>query len=394
MEEASSDGSRRAMIRGSLLSSALWVTGLDRIRWPAFPSAVHDGSPSGDDLLGTVGFCDEGDAPMDRILGTELDGRLFTDLSVVNPGDATVPLDSFYIRTCASKLLETPRVWAVQLADLAGNSSSIPMERLNRSSRPLGTYLMECAGNSRSAHFGMLGAANWDGVLLEEILNPLQLKRSDRLLIAGFDWYTTESRTSIPGASWIFTVDELLTAHAFLATAMDGQPLSLDHGAPVRLFVPGWYGCTCIKWVERIALVPDDTPATSQMKEYAGRTMQSGIPLLAREFRPALIDPAAMPVRVEKERIGGKPRFRVAGLQWGGPRLPDRVEIQFNQDEPYVPVASFRAGPNGSWNFWSHQWFPARPGKYTIRLRLTMPGIVMKRLDSGYYARSIEITEI
>ena len=394
MEGASSDFSRRAMIRGSVLSSTLWITGLDKFGWTAFYPLVKSGSSRTDVLIGCVGFCDEGDAPMDQILGTELDGRLFTDLSVVTPEEPIVPLDKFYIRTCASKLLDTPRKWSVQLADHSGNSSSIGMENLSKMVRALGTHLMECAGNSRSAHFGMLGAADWAGVPVEEILAPLRLKRSDRILIAGFDWYTTESRTSIPGASWIFTADDLFSADAFLATGINGQPLSLDHGAPVRLFVPGWYGCTCIKWVERIALVPEDAPATSQMKEYASRTMQSGIPLLARNYRPALIDPAAMPVRVEKWRTNGKTRFRVAGLEWGGPRLPDGVEIQFNQEEPYVQVTSFRAGPNKSWNFWSHDWFPRRPGKYTIRLRLTMPGTVMRRLDSGYYARSIEIAEV
>src|SRR5438034_9585635 len=85
--------------------------------------------------------------------------------------------------------------------------------------------------------------------------------------------YTTLFR-SIPGASWAFSPEQLEKAGAFLATELNGQPLPKDHGAPVRLVVPGWYGCTSIKWVNEITLVREEVEATSQMLEYAARTLQ------------------------------------------------------------------------------------------------------------------------
>ena len=51
---------------------------------------------------------------------------------------------------------------------------------------------------------------------------------------------------------------------------MNGAPLTRDHGFPVRLIVPGWYGCSCIKWVDRIELVADEAPATTQMQGVRG----------------------------------------------------------------------------------------------------------------------------
>src|SRR5438045_5252144 len=97
---------------------------------------------------------------------------------------------------------------------------------------------------------------------------------------------------------------------------MDGGPLSLDHGHPLRLLVPGWYGCTAIKWVDEVALVGDDAPATDQMREYAGRTHQDAAgprdqmlrragsrpegPPRAKDSRPATVDEAAVPVRVSQ----------------------------------------------------------------------------------------------
>src|ERR1700730_13152058 len=112
----------------------------------------------------------------------------------------------------------------------------------------------------------MISVASWKGALLADVLEKARAKPdAKRVLISGFDTYAAKSTSSIPGASWVFTADELRKAGAFLATEMNGSPLTSDHGAPVRLVVPGWYGCTCIKWVNEIAPVDEAAEATAQM---------------------------------------------------------------------------------------------------------------------------------
>src|SRR2546429_1078266 len=92
---------------------------------------------------------------------------------------------------------------------------------------------MECAGNVRQAKFGLLSVGEWAGVPVSEILDKAKAKSGTaRVLISGFDRYATESRTSIPGASWAFSPEQLEKAGAFLATELNGQPLPKDHGAP------------------------------------------------------------------------------------------------------------------------------------------------------------------
>jgi DMSO/TMAO reductase YedYZ molybdopterin-dependent catalytic subunit len=175
---------------------------------------------------------------------------------------------------------------------------------------------------------------------------------------------------------------------------MNGQPLRADHGAPVRLLVPGWYGCVCVKWVNQIEFVSNDAPATSQMQEYAARTMQMGIPSLARDYRPAIVDIAAMPTRVEKRLVGGKIKYRVAGLQWGGLAPSQAIEIRFDAMEKFAPVENIASSQSSSLSFWSHEWSPSRTGMFTIRLRLNAANSNARRLNSGYYDRSVEIAEI
>jgi hypothetical protein len=241
----------------------------------------------------------------------------------------------------------------------------------------------------------MISVANWMGTRLSDVFERAKARPgAKRVLISGFDSYANKSASSVPGASWVFTAEELTKAGAFLATEMNGSPLIRDHGAPVRLVVPGWYGCTCIKWVNEITFPDEIAAATSQMQEYAARTMQSGVPQLAREYKPAIIEPAAMPIRIEKWAVDGKIRYRVVGIAWGGSVAVKRLEIRFNPEEEYAAVDDFQGAANDPWSFWTHSWAPKQPGTYMIRLRVADPRVMARRLEAGYYMRSVEISEV
>jgi len=124
---------------------------------------------------------------------------------------------------------------------------------------------MECAGNSDPANFGLMSVATWTGFPMSAVIEQLG-DAGPRILVSGTD-PAGPSATSARGASWIFSRQDL--ERAVLAMQMNDAPLPADHGGPVRLVVPGWYGCACIKWVDRIERVADDAPATSQMLEFA-----------------------------------------------------------------------------------------------------------------------------
>jgi len=348
------------------------------------------------ELVGRAEFLREGPVEMDSAFGSELDGRLFTSLEGLSEKNLVTPEERFYLRTRASKILPSAANWAVAVDGLTAAKRTIGIAELRGMAKPQGLHLMECAGNTRAAHFGMISVGDWVGVALSELLGELKPQLgATRVLVNGFDQYVGSSATSVAGASWIFTLEELKSAGAFLATKLDGAALTRDHGAPVRLVVPGWYGCTCIKWVDRITFVDDTAEATSQMTEYAGRTHQKGSPRLAREFEAARIDVAAMPIRVEKWRVAGRLKYRVVGLVWGGTGTVQTLGIRFNPEEEFVRVQGLPVPQNGPWTLWWHEWSPAERGTYTIRLTVLEPsGVRTRRLDTGYYARSVEIEEI
>lgn len=323
------------------------------------------------------------------------DGRLYTDLSRVDGDRLVTPTPEYYIRTLFPDGLDLDArmPWQIELSGLIDNPGPLALADLLPSVRDMGTHVMECSGNGRRSHFGLMSAANWRGIPIEAVLDRLQLQPgAARIEIEGVDDHSVPSANnhSTPGASWIFTPEQLIEAGAFLATEMNGEPLPLDHGFPVRLYVPGWYGCCCIKWVDRIRVLPDDAPASSQMQEFAQRTHQVGIPALARDYRPAQMQQAAMPIRVERWRQDGQTVFRVVGILWGGGRPTEALTVDFGDGPEPVDICPAMSG-NATWTVWEHVWRPERAGEYQVHCAIDDETVPTIRLDRGYYDRFVSI---
>ena len=354
--------------------------------------------------------------PFGRLLGDGLDARLFTDLSTLGQGPATestinsairnpqsamvTAVDRFFVRTAAPSNLPPTDAWTLRMDGHVAAPASFRLRDLDAHVGPSQRVLIECSGNADQTNYGLMSTADWEGIPLPAVLDRVRpAGGASRVLISGVDDDTRTWRTSVAGASWIFTRDEL--AHAMLAVRMNGAPLTRDHGFPVRLIVPGWYGCSCIKWVDRIDLVDDEAPATTQMREFAARThqpteqMRAGDPAPARDFIPATIDTAAMPVRVEKWLVGGRIEYRIAGIIWGGSTATNALSIRFKANEPWIRVDECAMPASTlTWSLWSHVWRPAAPGRYQIVLRVDDPKIRTRRLDLFFYVREIVIDEV
>jgi DMSO/TMAO reductase YedYZ molybdopterin-dependent catalytic subunit len=393
---------RRGLVQGSLGAAGGALAGCASP--PGAPPPVDAAPPCADPFaggvrLGLAAFVSDRLLPLDTPFGAGLDGRQYADLATLAPDALIVPNERFYVRTRVPDRLDlgdperVRQTWRIAVGGLARAPRDVTLAELLARAAPRGATLLECSGNGSTADFGLMSAAQWTGVPLADVLALVApLPSARRVLVAGFDDHSRPSATSRPGASWVFALDDAARAGAFLATAMNGAPLPVDHGFPVRLVVPRWYGCCCIKWVDRIALVDDDEPATDHMREFAARTHQDGEPILARDFRPASIDQCAMPVRVERWRVGERTVHKVVGVAWGGERPIDALEITFDDGATWAPVAVCPApSTNDTWTLWSHPWSPAAPGRYRVRLRVADRSVPTRRLDAGYYTRVVEV---
>jgi DMSO/TMAO reductase YedYZ molybdopterin-dependent catalytic subunit len=353
---------------------------------------------AGGELLGTVAFVsDDRRLPKNTLIGPGWDARLCTDLEKLDSATMIVPNEHFFVRTRYPDQLDPNAPWSIEVSGRVGSDRSITMNDLTPLVKDQRIHVMECAGNVRAGGFGLLSAAEWSGVAMRDVLELIDVSpNAASVLIGGFDEHSAPSLGghSTPGASWVFPIAQLLDSGAFLATKMNGVELSDHHGKPVRLVVPGWYACACIKWVNQIELVGADAPATAQMKEFASRTHQDGAPDLAADYKPPSIDQAAMPIRIEKWRLDGKLTYRVSGVLWGGYEPTAALSIRFGKGQPAPVEVCPMPDNNRRWWLWSYTWKPPGPGPYAITLVVSDPKIVTKRLDNGYYLRQVYIDEV
>lgn len=333
--------------------------------------------------------------PLGVLLGRGLDARRFTDLSRLVPDALLTPTADFYIRTAASAVHRTRPSAAITVGGRVTKPITMGLRELEAAASPRGAHVLECAGNADPANFGLMSLASWTGVPLEAVLDRVTPTPSAALVqVTGLDDASVEWESSQSGASWIFTRDDIRRTGAFLATAMNEAPLTPNHGAPVRLVVPTWFGCASIKWVTEITLLGDDVPATSQMREFAARTHQDRPSGAARDYQAPVVELAAFPIRVEQWVNDGRTIYRVVGVRWGG--APDAaLAIRFKHSEPFVPVESSPAPTSPTtWGIWTHTWQPEAPGRYQIALKPRDASVPARRLELFFYTREVEIVEV
>src|SRR5207245_258978 len=112
----------------------------------------------------------------------------------------------------------------------------------------------------------------WEGVSIRTLLNPAVLLPQARFVVAtGYDDGWT---TNLPLAD--FLQDDVL-----LADRHDGEPLSSEHGGPVRLVVPRLYAWKSAKWIKGLTLLAEDQPGLWEQMGYHDR----GDPWLEERFR-------------------------------------------------------------------------------------------------------------
>lgn len=220
----------------------------------------------------------------------------------------------------------------------------------------------QCAGNSRGlfeprvagaqwAH-GAMGNARWTGVRLRDVLDAAGVRPGAMAVrFSGLDAPPVEDA---PDFAKSIAIDHARDGEVMLAWAMNGEPLPLLNGFPLRLVVPGWYSTYWVKMLDRIEVlaVPDDgfwmaksylipdTPdghVAPGTKEYAKRPITAMVP---RSFITSVADGAALPWR---------PRVPVGGIAFGGDSGVAKVEVSGDGGASWVAA---RLGPDtGKYSF-------------------------------------------
>ncbi|HEX7147941.1 MAG TPA: molybdopterin-dependent oxidoreductase, partial [Actinomycetota bacterium] len=149
------------------------------------------------------------------------------------------------------------------------------------------------------------------------------------------------------------------------------QPLPPQHGYPLRLVVPGWYGMTSVKWLRRITLLTEPFDGYQQTGTYLLHTSEDdpGTPVTRIQPRSLLLPPG-IPEFESRHRLLPPGRHRLSGRAWSGLAQVDRVEVSTDGGGSWAPARLEPQPSPWAWAGWSFDW-DATPGSYELCSRAT-----------------------
>jgi DMSO/TMAO reductase YedYZ molybdopterin-dependent catalytic subunit len=245
---------------------------------------------------------------------------------------------------------------------------------------------MECAGNGR-IHMTpryptqpwaceAVGTAEWTGTPLRHVLDAAGVQ-PDAVEVA----FIGADRGFDKGVEHEFgrslTVAEALREDVLLVWAMNGAPLLPQHGAPLRLIVPGWYGMASVKWLREIEALDQPYTGFQQIGTYMYRSAPGarGVPVTTMRVK-SLMAPPGIPDWYTRRRLVEAGPVEIMGRAWSGGGVPIvRVELGIDGlwQDATLQLPSREPSQAFAWQRWSAVW-QARPGTYTLACRATDAG--------------------
>lgn len=279
------------------------------------------------------------------------------------------PSDQFFTVSHYNRPVIKPEEYKLELTGLVKNPKTFTLAELKRRPRQEVIFTLECAGNHGFEWFtGGIGTAKWAGTPLAPILQEAGLKSEGlEVVFFGTDAGDEEVRNvkMRQEFSRSLSVSDALHPEVLLCYEMNGEPLPHEHGFPVRLIVPGWYGIANVKWLSRIDVTD---------RRWAGRFMTRDYVTIREEeqadgktvWMQKVVGPARLKsVTARVVSRGG--RYQIEGAAWGG--LIDRVEVRVD-DGPWISATITRGKEQDfAWKFWTLDWIGVRSGEHTITSR-------------------------
>jgi DMSO/TMAO reductase YedYZ molybdopterin-dependent catalytic subunit len=213
-----------------------------------------------------------------------------------------------------------------------------------------------------------VGTAEWGGTPLRALLDEAGVNDDTvEVLFTGLDRGVEGGEEQSYARS--IPLAEARREEVLLAYEVNGQALPPQHGAPLRLVVPGWYGMTNVKWLERITLLDRPFEGYQHVASYRLRhdEIEEGEPLSRMQPR-ALMVPPGIPEFLSRERFLESGPCRLEGRAWSGWGPIIAVQVSVDGGVTWKEAQVEAAPSPWAWSGWTYQW-DASEGRYELACR-------------------------
>ncbi|MBI4905191.1 MAG: sulfite oxidase [Acidobacteria bacterium] len=258
--------------------------------------------------------------------------------------------------------------WSLEVKGLVNRPLTLKLDDIKKRKAKELTVTMECSGNSPTG--GLIYNGKWKGTPLGPILKEAGVKPEGMEVVF---WAADSGVEKIRGADYpqnfarSLALKDAMKEDVLLCWEMNGEPLTKQHGAPLRMVVPDWYGVAWVKWLTRIELHDRAQLGRFMGRDYVTiRGEKHGDQTIWRESSVGKMNLKSVPARVTKLADG---TLRVQGAAWSGENAVQKVEVRIDNGQ-WMPaqIAKDRSTPH-TWRFWTYDWKGASPGEHTVASR-------------------------
>jgi sulfite dehydrogenase (cytochrome) subunit A len=283
--------------------------------------------------------------------------------------------------------------WRLRIGGCLEQPVSLDLDELRAMPSRTVRVTMECAGNGRARYLPRpvsqpwlveaVGTAEWTGVPLADLLDRARV-RGDAVDVVFTGADHGIERGVEQDYQRALSLDEALAGDVLVAYAMNGQPLPPQHGFPVRLVVPGWYGMAHVKWLTSIEVLDHAFDGFQNDVAYRLRATphEPGKPVTRIEPR-ALLEPPGFPDFMSRTRFLHPGPVTLRGRCWSGWAPVSGAEVSIDGGTTWLPATLEPAAGRWAWRRFSCSW-NAAPGEYQLTARAADSGGRTQPLDADW----------
>lgn len=271
--------------------------------------------------------------------------------------------------------------WRLRIGGLVEQSHELTLRDIKRLEAVTVTAVLQCSGNGRAFYRprvpgvqwerGAVGNAQWTGVRLRDILRLAGIREQARHV--QFQGADRPAVASTPLFIRSIPVEKALHPDTILAYEMNGRPLPLLHGAPLRVITPGWMAESCTKWLTDITLLAEESEGYYMRTAYRlpfdpvepGTTADNRTrPVEAMVVKSVVAAPA------EGAVVPLAP-VMIQGMAWSGESRILAVDVSLDEGKHWQPARLVGEEQPYAWRPWQLIWTPRAPGSVSILCRAT-----------------------
>jgi len=304
--------------------------------------------------------------------------------------DYITPVELFFVRSHWNPRTPNPNQWRLTVDGDVEESLKLSLDDLRKMRVTEVTCVLQCAGNGRALYtptvpgvqwrYGAVGNGHWKGVAVKDLLERAKVKSSALHLHA---FGSDDPPGKVPPFHRSIEMEKAMS-DAILAYEMNGKPLPVIHGAPLRLVVPGWAGDHWMKWIVRLSAQAEPQKGfyMDTAYRYPLKPGEPGVAFKPEEMKPLTELAVKSNITTAPKHAKAGVASTISGFAFSG--APDIAKVEISDDDGTTwqkAELDARHSP-WAWRRWSYRWTPRAAGNARLFARATDERGVMQPRDS------------